>query len=144
VSGVSGRESTAGRPPLTPAPRSPPTLHQHADDSDLDWTDQIAPSLDDFARLAEQAFADLPEEFRAAAGEVVFRIDDFADDDTLAHFGMEDPFELSGLYHGVDIGRRDSMGRRSGRRASSSTAARSSTNGASAATSVWPRSSPTS
>jgi len=74
------------------------------------WTDQLAPSLDDFARLAEQAFADLPEEFRAAAGEVVFRIDDFADDEILASFGIEDPFELSGLYHGVDIGRRDSMG----------------------------------
>ena len=74
------------------------------------WTDQSAPSLDDFARLAERAFADLPAEFRAAAGEVVFRIDDFADDETLASFGIEDPFELSGLYHGVDIGRRDSMG----------------------------------
>ena len=43
------------------------------------WTDQAAPSLDDFARLAEAAFAALPEAFRRAAGEVVFRIDDFAD-----------------------------------------------------------------
>ncbi len=74
------------------------------------WADQLAPSLDDFARLAEQAFADLPEEFRTAAGEVVFRIDDFADDETLAGFGIEDPFELSGLYHGVAIGHRESMG----------------------------------
>ena len=74
------------------------------------WTDQSAPSLDDFARLAEAAFAALPEEFRAAAGEVVFRIDDFADEETLAGFGMEDPFELTGLYHGVDIGARDSLG----------------------------------
>lgn len=74
------------------------------------WTDQSAPSLDDFARLAQQAFADLPEAFRAAAGEVVVRVDDFADEETLAGFGMEDPFELTGLYHGVDIGRRDSLG----------------------------------
>ncbi|RZJ87830.1 MAG: hypothetical protein EON88_22225, partial [Brevundimonas sp.] len=48
--------------------------------------------------------------FRSAAGEVVIRIDDFADDETLDGMGIEDPFELSGLYHGVDIGRRDSMG----------------------------------
>ncbi len=69
-----------------------------------------APSLDDFARLARQAFDALPSEFRAAAGEVVIRIDDFADEEVLAGFGMEDPFELTGLYHGVDIGSRDGLG----------------------------------
>lgn len=72
--------------------------------------DQSAPSLDDFARLAEAAFAALPEAFRRAAGEVVFRIDDFADDETLAGLEIEDPFELTGLYHGVDLGGRDSLG----------------------------------
>ena len=72
--------------------------------------DQVAPSLDDFARLARAAFDALPEPFRKAAGEVVFRIDDFADERTLEDLGIEDPFELTGLYHGVDIGRRDSLG----------------------------------
>ena len=72
--------------------------------------DLTAPSLDDFARLAREAFDALPAPFRQAAGEVVFRIDDFPPDDVLADFGMEDPFELTGLYQGVDIGRRDSMG----------------------------------
>ena len=62
------------------------------------------------ARLAREAFDALPAEFRAAAGEVVFRIDDFADEQTLADLEIEDPFELTGLYHGVDIGRRDSLG----------------------------------
>lgn len=74
------------------------------------WNDQTAPSLDDFARLARRAFDDLPEPFRSAAGEVVIRVDDFADDETLASVGLEEPFELTGLYHGVDIGRRDSLG----------------------------------
>lgn len=74
------------------------------------WTDQTAPSLDDFARLARTAFDALPEPFRSLAGEVVLRIDDFADDATLDEMGIEDPFELTGLYHGVDIGRRDSLG----------------------------------
>jgi predicted Zn-dependent protease with MMP-like domain len=76
----------------------------------MQWTDQRAPSLDDFARLAREAFDALPEPFRSLAGDVVIRVDDFADDDVLASFGMEDPFELTGLYHGVDIGRRDEMG----------------------------------
>jgi predicted Zn-dependent protease with MMP-like domain len=72
--------------------------------------DPVAPSLDDFARLARQAFDALPEPFRQAAGEVVIRVDDFADDDTLASFGMEDPFELTGLYSGHPIGDRDALG----------------------------------
>ena len=72
--------------------------------------DLMAPSLDDFARLARDAFDALPAEFRQAAGEVVFRIDDFADEQTLKDLEIEDPFELTGLYHGVDIGRRDSLG----------------------------------
>ncbi len=75
-----------------------------------DWTDQPAPSLDDFARLAREAFEALPEPFRSLAGEVVIRIDDFADDETLAMMEMKDPFELTGLYYGVDIGLRDQMG----------------------------------
>ena len=74
------------------------------------WTNQPAPSLDDFARLAGEAFEALPEPFKGLAGDVVIRVDDFADDEVLAGFGMEDPFELTGLYHGVDIGLRDSMG----------------------------------
>ena len=65
-----------------------------------------APTLDDFVSLAEAAFARLPAEFRAAVGTVVFRVQDFADDETLAELGIEDPFELSGLYHGLDLTRR--------------------------------------
>lgn len=74
------------------------------------WTDQLAPSLEDFARLAREAFDALPEPFGSLAGDVVIRVDDFASEEVLAGFGMEDPFELTGLYHGVDIGLRDGMG----------------------------------
>lgn len=74
------------------------------------WTNQTAPSLDDFARLARAAFEDLPDPFRTLAGDVVVRVDDFADEATLASMEVEDPFELTGLYFGVDIGRRDEMG----------------------------------
>lgn len=76
----------------------------------MTWTTQTAPSLDDFTRLAREAFDALPEPFRSLAGEVVIRVDDFADEETLAMMEMEDPFELTGLYHGVDIGLRDSLG----------------------------------
>jgi predicted Zn-dependent protease with MMP-like domain len=65
-----------------------------------------APSLDDIAALAEAGFASLPAAFRRLAGEVVFRVDDFAADEVLDDLGIDDPFELSGLYQGVDLTRR--------------------------------------
>ena len=67
-----------------------------------DWTSATAPSLDDLAGLAAAAFAALPPQIRAAAGEVVFRVDDFPDEEMLEALGIEDAFELSGLYQGVD------------------------------------------
>lgn len=65
-----------------------------------------APSLDDLAALAESAFAALPKGFRDMAGEVVFRVDDFAAADVLDELGIEDAFQLTGLYHGVDLANR--------------------------------------
>lgn len=70
------------------------------------WRDAAAPTLDDFAVLAEAAFAALPPAFRQLAGDVVFRIDDFPPDEMLEDLGLESPFELTGLYQGVDRARR--------------------------------------
>jgi predicted Zn-dependent protease with MMP-like domain len=71
--------------------------------SDPDWAACAAPSLDDIAALAESGFAALPEGFRRRAGPVLFRIEDFADDETLDALGVEDPFELTGLYRGISL-----------------------------------------
>lgn len=65
-----------------------------------------APSLDDLAILAEAAFAALPDGFRAMTGDVVFQVHDFAAADVLEELGIEDAFELTGLYHGVDLAHR--------------------------------------
>ena len=66
----------------------------------------IAPSIDDFAAIAEAAFTALPEPFRGFAAEAIIRISDFADEDVLEEMGIEDAFELTGLYQGVDLSRR--------------------------------------
>jgi len=65
-----------------------------------------APSLDDLAEIAERAFAALPEGFRKLAGEVVFRVDDFPEDQVLDDLGIEDAFGLTGLYSGVSLAER--------------------------------------
>jgi len=69
----------------------------------------LAPSLDDIGRLAEQAWADMPATFRTLAGDVIFRVEEFASEDVLDDLGIEDPFELTGLYHGVDLTQRSIM-----------------------------------
>ena len=66
----------------------------------------LAPSLDDMAALAQAAFARLPDAFRQMTGHVMFRVDDFPDEEPLTALEIEDPFDLTGLYHGVDLAHR--------------------------------------
>ena len=74
--------------------------------SEPDWSRAAAPSLDAFAALAEHAWAALPETFRAMAGDVVLQVADWPDDEMLDELGIEDAYELTGLYQGVDLTRR--------------------------------------
>ena len=64
----------------------------------------LPPSADEIEALARDALARLPAQFAAHLGEVVVRVEDFADADTLAALGIADPFDLTGLYEGVPLG----------------------------------------
>lgn len=68
-----------------------------------------APSLADFERLADAAFAALPAEVRRACADLALRIADFAPDEILDDMGIEDPFELTGLYDGIALTERSVM-----------------------------------
>lgn len=72
-------------------------------------TPNRVPTIDEFAEMAEQAWAQLPDGFRALCGSIVIRVDDFADREVLDHFGMTNPYQLSGLYTGVDLTRKSVM-----------------------------------
>ena len=65
------------------------------------WSDAEAPTLADFEAMATAAWNRLPGEFRRAAADVVIRVEDFATDEVLDSMGIQDPFDLTGLYHGV-------------------------------------------
>jgi predicted Zn-dependent protease with MMP-like domain len=54
--------------------------------------------------LAHAAFARIPDPFREHLAQVVVRIEEFADAEALAEVGLDDPWELSGLYHGIPLG----------------------------------------
>jgi len=76
---------------------------------DMSRGQTFAPDAAAIERLAEQAIAALPEPFRRHLDDVVLRVEEFADEEVLAGFGIEDPFELSGLYSGRPVGEQSSM-----------------------------------
>jgi len=67
-----------------------------------------APDAAAIEALADAAIARLPERFRRHLADVVLRIEEFADDAVLAELGVEDPFDLSGLYSGRSLDKQDS------------------------------------
>ena len=64
-------------------------------------TGQTAPSLNEIEVLARAALARLPAPF---AAHVVLVVEEFADDGILGDLGIEDPFDLTGLYSGRPVG----------------------------------------
>ncbi len=70
---------------------------------------RLAPTNDTLEALAREALARIPEPFASHLKDVVLIVEDFADEETLAAMGIEDPFELTGLYHGRPIGEKSSF-----------------------------------
>jgi len=64
----------------------------------------LAPDAAEIEALARAALARLPEAFRVHLGDILVRVEDFADDAVLADLGLADPFDLTGLYEGVPLG----------------------------------------
>jgi len=69
----------------------------------------LAPDAAMIEKLAEDAIARLPAPFKDLLEDVVLQIEEFATDDVLAELGIEDPFDLSGLYTGHPIGQQSSL-----------------------------------
>jgi predicted Zn-dependent protease with MMP-like domain len=69
----------------------------------------MPPSASEIERIGLRVLAELPELFRRHVREIVIRVQDFADDATLAEMGIESPFDLLGLYHGVPVGHGSEM-----------------------------------
>jgi predicted Zn-dependent protease with MMP-like domain len=78
-------------------------------DQTNDWTRAYAPSLAEFESLAREAFARLPDEFRALTGDVIIRLDDFPSDEIFEDMALETPFDLLGLFEGRGVGERFSL-----------------------------------
>ena len=74
-----------------------------------DWSKQESPTLAEFDAIADAAYRRLPTRFRALTGDLLIRIEDFPTDEVLDSLGIQSPFDLLGLYSGVDLARKSVM-----------------------------------
>lgn len=63
-----------------------------------------APDADRLTAMARAVVARLPPTFRRHLGDVVLTVEEFADDNVLLELGIDDPYELTGLYTGRPMG----------------------------------------
>jgi predicted Zn-dependent protease with MMP-like domain len=73
------------------------------DDNPQAWRGVPAPSLADIEVLAADAYARLPERFRALCEDLIIRVDDFPTDEVLENMQAETEFDLLGLFQGVGL-----------------------------------------
>ncbi len=65
---------------------------------------RTAPTAAEMEAIARAVLARIPEPFAGHLSDIVLLVEEFADDETLDAMGFDDPFELTGLYHGQPIG----------------------------------------
>lgn len=65
-----------------------------------------SPDLADLEAIAREALASIPPELRRYARDLVVRVEEFPDDDTVDQMELDSPFDLLGLYQGVDLHRK--------------------------------------
>ena len=65
-----------------------------------EWSHRKAPDLKDFEALASDTLANLPVDLLSYCSHIQISLAEFAPDDVLDSLGIEDPFELLGLFEG--------------------------------------------
>jgi predicted Zn-dependent protease with MMP-like domain len=61
------------------------------------------PTLEDLETLASNVIATLPAPFRNATGPLPILIEEFPSEEVLKEMGLVSPFDILGLYQGVDL-----------------------------------------
>lgn len=74
-----------------------------------DRNDIFAPDAARIETLARAALARIPPPFARHLAGVVLIVQDFAEDEILAEMGIDDPFELTGLYSGRPVGEKSTF-----------------------------------
>ncbi|HKS85655.1 MAG TPA: metallopeptidase family protein [Pseudolabrys sp.] len=67
------------------------------------WRRTAAPTLADIDSLAAEAYARLPEHFRTLCRNLVIRVEDFPTEEVVESMGVDNEFDLLGLFQGVGL-----------------------------------------
>ena len=67
------------------------------------WRAAAPPSLAEIEALAQEAYARLPDEFRAMCQDLIIRVEDFPTDEVVESMQVESEFDLLGLFQGVGL-----------------------------------------
>jgi predicted Zn-dependent protease with MMP-like domain len=62
-----------------------------------------SPTADEIEAIARRTLQALPEPFASHLRDVVLQVEEFASDEILSAMGIDDPFDLTGLYEGLPI-----------------------------------------
>ena len=63
----------------------------------------VPPSTEDIIALAERALASIPAHLLEHVNNVGITVEDAPDDETLAEMGIDNPWDLTGLYRGTPL-----------------------------------------
>jgi predicted Zn-dependent protease with MMP-like domain len=63
----------------------------------------LPPSLEDMEKMAYEALVTIPPELRRFTNDLVIRLEDFPDEDVMEAMELDSPFDLLGLYEGVNM-----------------------------------------
>jgi predicted Zn-dependent protease with MMP-like domain len=77
-----------------------------ASDGDLVKTKALLtnlPDLTDIYELAYKVLEELPKKFRAYTQNIMVRVENFADEQTLLSLNLDDKYDLLGLYRGIPL-----------------------------------------
>lgn len=71
--------------------------------SSLDRRFTTPPDADEIAGLAERALEAMPTRLRQHISNLAIAVEDLADEEMLDTLGIESPYDLQGLYHGIPL-----------------------------------------
>ncbi len=72
------------------------------------WEKREAPSIEEFERLAAEAYGKLPQKFRALCDGVVIHVEDFPSSEVLSELEAG-PYDLLGLFTGIGLAQAGAM-----------------------------------
>jgi len=75
----------------------------------MDGQERTAPGVHEIEDLARASLARIPAPFADHLADVVLLVEEWADDGTLDELGIEDAYELTGLYHGRPVGEKSAF-----------------------------------